>query len=71
MRFLNALKLPVMMLVTVGGVWTAAWQASLPDLTRRRVVLPATHSMEKLVAKVRAEHMQPDDAALDTSSLVP
>jgi hypothetical protein len=71
MRFLNALKIPVMMLMTVGGVWAAAWQSSLPDLSRRRVVLPATHSMEKLVAKVRAENMQPDDAALDTASLVP
>ena len=62
MKTLHNLKFPVMILMTVGGVWVSAWHSSVSD-PRRKYVLPATHSMEKLVAKVRAENAVPGDAA--------
>jgi len=55
MKMLNSLKIPVMVMMTVGGVWLAAWQARFSD-PHRKEILPATATMQQLVAKVRAEN---------------
>jgi len=55
MKMLNSLKLPVMVMMTVGGVWLAAWQARFSD-PHRKEIMPATETMKQLVAKVRAEN---------------
>ena len=69
MNFLNSLKLPAMVLMTVGAVWAAAWNASDTE-DRRRTVLPATASVERLVAKVRAENPQPSEARHDGAEVM-
>jgi hypothetical protein len=62
MKMLNSLKIPVMVMMTVGGVWLAGWQARFSD-PHRKEILPPTAIAQRLAEKARADNPA-DQAAL-------
>jgi hypothetical protein len=68
-QLLHILKLPTMLLIAVGGVWVAAWERTLPDLTKRHVVLPATDEAKHLTESIRREALDRGEVIADTSDL--
>jgi hypothetical protein len=60
MKLLNSLKIPVMVAMTVGGVWLSAWGARFSD-PHRREILPATTVAQQISNQVRS--VNPADQA--------
>jgi hypothetical protein len=69
MRVLHTLKLPLMLLLSVGGVWVAAWESGLPDPARRQVMLPATDAAQKLSVSIRQRAVEAGESVADTTEL--
>jgi hypothetical protein len=66
---LHSLKLPLMLFLSVGGVWVAAWESTLPDMTKRQVMLPATDKAKKLSIDIRRRAVEAGEEVADTSDL--
>lgn len=69
MRVLHTLKLPLMLFLSVGGVWVAAWESTLFDPTKRQVVLPASEQAKKLTANVRRAAIERGETVVDAGDL--
>ena len=66
-QVLHSLKLPAMLLIAVGGVWVAAWESTLPDFTKRHVVLPATDEAKHLSANIRRAALDRGEPVADVN----
>lgn len=67
-QVLHTLKLPAMLLIAVGGVWVAAWQSTLPDPTKRHIVLPATDEAKHLTANIRRAAIERGESVVEFSN---